>query len=255
VIAAALGRSESANVHRYEKTGASLSESVIRAYIGLMAEPVIEGRAYRDPLTAEQIAILHRMPLTQDAIKTISERLLYYDFGQPCSPHAPESLRNLVRGLRACRQPAFICDGLFFMYAINGACFNLFSLNPATGYLRQWEAWHSVASKAMADSPVRQAHINPDQFLPPTMDFFFRMSAEYSFTPQMLTFLARLFRLGDADSLHMPQWWRSAQTFKLHYDLSYLMRTVVYRGRKLHAVTPPPQIAYVDTPVGGTLPY
>lgn len=253
-IAAELGASGSANINRFEKTGASLGKKRIEGYIQLLAQPVIQGQTYRDPLTPSQIEILQRMPWTHAEIKQTTERALHYDLADCATPHAPPQLRFLLRMLVESRQPAFICDGLFFIHAFNGACLNLFSLDPYNGYLQQWEAWHSFASKIMANSPVRRAHISPDQYFPPMVDLFFQISAEFSFTPQLTCLLDCMNRLGGAERTRFPQWWNSAQTFRLHYDLSLLKRTIRYRGRTLYVYNPIPHIEHVATPAG-PLPY
>jgi transcriptional regulator with XRE-family HTH domain len=254
-IALELGTASSANIHRFEKAGASLSHARIRQYIHLLAQPVIGGQVYRDALTPGQVEILYRMPHTLEAIQHASERVLHYDFGAIRAPHVPEPLRELKRRLFELRVPAYICDGLFFVHAVNGACLNLFSLNPATGYLDRWETWNSLAAKVMAASRVRRAHLNPDQYFPPNVDFFFRTSAEFSFTPQLLAFIERLGQLEESVRLRFPQWWSSAQTFRLHYDLHRLTRTIRYQNRQLHVSNPPPYTVHVETPRGELLPY
>jgi ADP-ribose pyrophosphatase YjhB (NUDIX family) len=89
-IALELGTASSANIHRFEKAGASLSHARIRQYVYLLAQPVIGGRVYRDALTpaqVETVAYLALTPTTEDPPEDRPARLFAIDeLGTPDGP-------------------------------------------------------------------------------------------------------------------------------------------------------------------------
>src|SRR5690606_30891706 len=149
--------------------------------------PVLNGVLTYAPLSTDEAMLLRQSILgTHNGNgRACTVQLSAYDFTLITSPHAPAELKTLTQRLRQATRPAFICDGLWFIHAVNGAMWNLFSIAPDAALLRHWESWHMIASQFTDPSPIRAAHVNPDNSFLSTINAFFRSTLPYLFTPQM----------------------------------------------------------------------
>lgn len=93
-----------------------------------------------------------------------------------------------------------------------------------------------IATKFVDPSPVRDAHISPDNYFPPTIWAFFRATARYLFTPQMRSLLYKLHDLSAANGLHFSQWWYSASSFTLYFEIGQSAR-ILRRGERYFHVS------------------
>ena len=87
----------------------------------------------------------------------------------PGNPQRPRQLADLVQQLSCERQPALIMDDLWFIHALNEAQLRMYNIAPEADFLHRWEGWHTIAGKVYRGSPVRQAHDEAGQFIPPTI--------------------------------------------------------------------------------------
>lgn len=234
-IANALGVTCSA-ISKFESTGRSRRHRIVDRYIGALQSPAINGVPIHAPLSAEEAALLRQSGLgaqngNGDAL---AAQLSAYDFTLITAPHAPAELKALAQQLRQTTRPAFICDGLWFVHAVNGAMWNLFGIAPDAAILRRWESWHLIASKFTDPSPIRAAHVSPDNYFPPTICAFFRSTLPYLFTPQMRALLAALHQLSAANQMHFSRWWHLASSFNLFFELNQSVRLLRRGDRYLH---------------------
>lgn len=145
-----------------------------------------------------------------------------------------DELDKLLTELEQERRPAFIMDPLWFTHAINGALLYMFGIQPDSEYLYNWYAWHPLGTKFHTDSPVRNAHINRDEYLPPTLVQFFvaEHTRQFFFTWQMRSLLFRLHQLSEAHGTNFTDWWSRATKFDLPFDPPALRRTIRFQGDK-----------------------
>jgi hypothetical protein len=173
------------------------------------------------PLTKEDASLLRLLSL--DARNgnrhAPAIQLGAYEFPLITSPHAPPELKALVQQLRQTPWPAFIADGLWFIHAVNGAMLNLFGIAPDSPLLRRWESWHLIATQFTDPSPVRDAHVSPDNCFPSAICAFFRATLRYLFTPQMRALLRSLHQISLTNQTHFSTWWYQTSAFSLAFEL------------------------------------
>lgn len=234
-IAKALGVTSS-TISKFESTGRSRRNRIVERYIAVLQSPVLNGVPTHAPLSAEEAMLLQQSSLAAHNGNghAYSVQLSAYDFSLLTSPQAPAELRTLTQRLRQTTRPAFICDGLWFIHAVNGAMWNLFSIAPDAPILRRWESWHMIATKFTDPSPIRAAHVSPDNYFPPTIYAFFRSTLPYLFTPQMRALLAALHQLSAANQMHFSTWWYLASSFNLFFESSQSTRILRRGDRYLH---------------------
>lgn len=254
-IASALSTAPS-TIHHLEQTGRSRRHQIIERYLDALQGTEIAGRVLNNPLNVEQANTLRQLHQSSNGhLDLVVEQVSALDLRDICSANPPAALNQLLNRLRSSPRPAFIADGLWFIHAINGAAFNLFSIPPSAAFNSLWEGWHIMGAKFAPNSPVRAAYHNPDIYFPPTVDFFFRSTATYLFTPQMRALLHRLHQLSAQSGLRFSEWWYSATSFNLHYNLDELTRIIHYEGKRLQVASSVPEVHSVQINPDYTLPY
>jgi hypothetical protein len=204
------------------------------AYVQALQQRNLNGTRISSPLTADEAEILRALYRRNHRAMQINEqelRLAAVDYRDIKGPHVPPALQGLVETLQKESRPAFIADGLWFMHAMNGAAFNLFGIDPYSGYLGRWEAWHILAAKLLPDSPVFNAHVSTNQYYPPAVDLFFNDAHQYLFTVQMRALLTELHRLSEQNgATHFERWWEQTVAFQLPWASEDLRREIKYWG-------------------------
>lgn len=243
-------------IHHLEQTGRSRRRQIVERYLDVLQGIEISGFALSNPLNVEQANTLRLLHQNSNGHPVpVVESVSSLDLRDICSANPPATLNQLLNRLRSSQWPAFIADGLWFIHAINGAALNLFGIPPSAAFNRLWEGWHIMGSKFAPYSPIRAAYHNPDIYFPPTVDFFFRSTAPYLFTPQMRALLHRLHQLSAQSGLRFSEWWYSATSFSLHYNLNELTRIIHYEGQRLQVASSVPEVHPVQINPDYTLPY
>lgn len=229
-IATALDVTSSA-ISKFESTGRSRRDQIVERYIRALEAPAINGAQFHAPLDPEGAALLRRLNTTVQNGNghAAAVQLSAYDFALITSPQAPAELKALVQKLRQSPWPAFIADGLWFVHAVNGAMWNLFGIAPDDPTLRRWESWHMIAAKFSEPSPIRAAHVSPDNYFPPSIQAFFHSTLPYLFTPQLRALLRNLHQLSLVNRLHFSTWWYQASCFNLSFEMEQSVR-ILRRG-------------------------
>lgn len=155
-------------------------------------------------------------------------------FKKIASHNKPAELKHLVDQLRATSQPAFIGDNLRFVHAVNGELLTLYNIDPHSDFLHHWEAWHDLAIKFQANSPVRQAHPYTDQFLSDSVTNFLQDEVvhRYLFTVQMRTLISSLIDLSREHAFPFYRPWYQATSF-LSPNVGQTARTIEYKGERI----------------------
>jgi hypothetical protein len=267
-IASALGVTNS-TISKFESTGRSRRDQIVERYIRALEAPVLNGVHRYAPLSMEEAALLRQLSPTAHNGSNGSNgtngnnsnghapavQLSAYDFALITSPHAPAELKALVHKLRQTPWPAFIADGLWFVHAVNGAMWNLFGIAPDDPLLRRWESWQMVAAKFTDPSPIRAAHISPDNYFPPTICAFFQSTLPYLFTPQMRALLRNLHQLSLVNQLHFSTWWYLASSFNLSFDLSQSARILRRGDRFFHTTIRGLELHMIPITTAQAVPY
>ncbi len=245
-LAVELGVSPS-SIARIEQNGNSRRHNLFPRYVAALQSGEVNGKKLLTPLSPRQGSLLLELYGASNGHRQErSSELAALSFEDIRSSRRPHLLEGLLARLRATSNPAFISDALWFTHACNGRMLNLFDTGPNHPFFHRWEGWHVFGGKFTDISPVRDAHVNPDIYFPPTVDFFFQSTAPYLFTLQMRALLAELHRMSASNGLRFAHWWHSATSFNLHYDLSLLSRLVCHRGRVLTFQAGMPDFAPVE---------
>jgi len=217
-IARALGVTSS-TISKFEGTGRSRRRRIVERYIQTLHDLCREGMHSPYPLDDDAANLL--IGLSGDARgdnrHTRAVQISAYDLALALSPNCPAELKTLLQRLRQTRWPALICDGLWFVHAVNGAFLNLFGLDEGSALLRRWESWHLIGAELVDPSPVSPVHVWLDGYVPPLVWEFFRTAAPYLFTPQMRALLRKLHILSARNGRHFREWWYSATALTLFY--------------------------------------
>ena len=145
-------------------------------------------------------------------------------------------LKELINELTETPYPALIMDDLWFIHALNEAQLLLYDIEPSSPFLHRWEGWHTIAGKAPVDSPVRKAHDQVGQFVPPTIVYFFQHinTQRFLFTLPMRQLLHRLFTLSIEHDYEIHRWWSQLFSFTLPYNTTSIPRSVKVNGVMLY---------------------
>lgn len=145
--------------------------------------------------------------------------------------------RNILTRLEQENNPAAILDSYWFVHAVNGSLLRMYNTNPSSAYLYNWEAWHSMATKFQLDSLIRQAYVNSDEYLGPSVNQFFMDEnvQRFFFTYQMRTLLHRIFELSEENDFKFAKWWSKSVTLDLDFKLNSLSR--IHRFGKRTIIT------------------
>lgn len=254
-LATELGVSPS-SIARIEQNGSSRRHNLFARYVAALQAGQVNGKPLLAPLNPRQGNLLLELYEASNGHRRArAVKLAALSFEDIRSSRRPKPLEELLARLRAAQNPAFISDVLWFTHACNGRMLNLFDAGPDHPFFHRWEGWHVFGGKFTDESPVRDAHVNPDIYFPPTVDFFFQSTAPCLFTLQMRALLAELHRMSDRNGLHFAHWWHSATSFSLHYDLSLLSRLVCHRGRTLTFQASMPEFVNVELACGHRATY
>jgi hypothetical protein len=168
-----------------------------------------------------------------------------------------KELDELVNELANEERPAFIMDDLWFIHALNGAVLELFGETPDSESLNAWEAWHVMAAKFHSESRVRKTHTNPDEYFPPTVEYFFQApnTYRYLFTLQMRTLLLRLLDLSEQHHTGFKEMWYDATCFNIRYELRALTRHLWYQGEEIKTEAGPRLSQEVEITPGNPVRY
>lgn len=218
----------SRNLEEQGKTGSETFTHAVTALQSDIAQP---------PLTQQQARMmrtLHR----HSKEKGVHERqceLAALNQDQVKSKQRPQKLDSLVAQLEQERRPALLMDQLWFIHALNGMLLHLFSSDLSADFLRNWDAWHVIGGLLSLDSPLRQAHVNTDEYFPPMITLFFsdERTYPYLFTLQMRLLIKRLHQLSTQNNAEFTEWWLRAISFNLPYKLQDLTHTILYQGEPI----------------------
>jgi hypothetical protein len=154
----------------------------------------------------------------------------------PNNSQRPRQLTDLVQQLSCERQPALIMDDLWFIHALNEAQLYMYNIAPEADFLHRWEGWHTIAGKVYKGSPVRQAHDESGQFIPPTIVFFFESPNTYPFlfTIQTRAFLSKLLSLSEDEQHDIHSWWPFLTAFTLPHNTPSVPRQVTINGSSFY---------------------
>jgi len=193
------------------------------------------------PLTSAQAALLRSLYKSRGIAAQREHHLeaacISFDDISPRNPARPAALSELVNLLANEPRPAIIMDDFWFVHALNEAQLRLYGVDPASPFLNRWEGWHSIAGKIPVDSPIRRAHDQTGQFIPPTIVFFFEheFTQQHLFTLQMRRLLERLVALSKEHQYELHKWWRQLISFMLPFNTQSVPRTVTINGATLLA--------------------
>lgn len=225
-----------ATVNRFEKLGTTHPDTVANI-VDSLSDPKLARGLIRHPLTKDNIELLHSIYADFRQRHEQEIALASVDFELVTSGYCPSGLRNLVQKMRTCGYPAFLIDPLWFIHAINGAGLQVFGLDPKAEYMNHWEFWHVLGTKFAKDSPVRGAHASIDDYFPPSVDVFFKLTSPYLFTIQMRSLLCRLHQMSDENSYEFTRSWQSAYTFNLPYRRDPRSRKLLYNEQVLNVIS------------------
>jgi transcriptional regulator with XRE-family HTH domain len=216
-------------ISRLEDGRASLS--TLNGYISALQSELVPRRG----LTDDQADVLRELYTCSKEVPKRELKLTAIDFDDILPGRRPRALNDLVSKLEQEDRPAMIMDSLWFVHAFNGALLHLFGLHQATEIFHHWTGWHVLGVKFYADSPVRLAHFNPDEYFPPTITQFYldNRTYPYLFTAQMRCLIKRLDELSEKYKLKFTKWWLQAISFDLDYDLDKLTRTLIYQKERI----------------------
>ncbi len=161
-IARALGVTSS-TISKLEGSGRSRRSQIVERYVQLLRSLQGENDLIPFPLSEEAAELLIQLGREANGnhCQVLAARISAYDFGLIASPNCPPELKTLLRRLRLIRWPAFICDGLWFVHAVNGAMLNFFDIDAESTVLYRWESWHIIGAELV------RSHIRPaDAWLP-----------------------------------------------------------------------------------------
>lgn len=218
----------SRNLEEQGKTGSETFNRAIAALQSDIAQP---------PLTQQQARMLHTL-YRHSKEKGVHERqceLAALNLDQVNSKQRPRKLDSLVAQLAQEQRPALLMDQLWFIHALNGMLLHLFGTDSSADFFRRWDAWHVIGGLLSADSPIRRAHVNTDEFFPPMVALFFtnEHTYPYLFTLQMRLLIKRLHELSEENNAEFTEWWLRANSFNLPYNLQNLTRTILYQGEPI----------------------
>jgi len=185
-----------------------------------------------NPLTSKQADLLRSLYKSRNKPAQRERHLeaSCISFGDISShnPARPAALSELVNLLAKESQPALIMDDFWFIHALNEAQLRLYGLHSTSPFLCRWEAWHTIAGKIPTDSPIRKAHDETGQFIPPTIVFFFEHEFVqlHLFTLQMRRLIGRLLELSVKHQYELHKWWEQLISFRLPYNTESVPRTV-----------------------------
>ncbi len=235
-VARALGVACS-TISKLEGTGRSRRNQIVERYVQMLRFLPRENNLIPFPLSDEaaDILLLLGREAHGDHHQALTARISAYDFGLIASPNCPPELKTLLRRLRFIRWPAFICDGLWFVHAVNGTMLNFLGIDAESTVLYQWESWHIIGAQLVEPSSAQPVHTYSDNTMPPAIWAFFQMSAHYLFTPQMRALLHELHHLSSQNGQHFGEWWYLATALTLYFESKPSMR-VVHRGDNAYCI-------------------
>ena len=243
-------------ISKFESTGRSRRGQIVERYIRLLQSPYLNNTHIPCPLENDEAALLaHLNVIYQAGIDLVADQLSAYDFELIASPYSPLELKALVQRLRQLRWPAYICDGLGFIHAMNSAMLNLFNIAPGSPALRHWESWHTLAMNLTNPSPVRATFISVDSYLPALIRTFFRTTLLYIFTPQMRRLLRELHELSYLNHLYFSKWWYAASSFNLYFEQNEGATIFRYGDRYLYSSVVGLECHWVNMAGSLSLPY
>lgn len=206
------------------------------AYFQRWLQVMQDGERVPMPITSHQAALLagHYSERNGDALLDKHRTLLGLDFEllHPAHPARPPALAALVEQLAQTPYPAMIMDDLWFVHALNDGLLRLYGIDPNGPFLRRWEAWHAVAVKIPADSPVRLAQDQSAQYIPPTMVYFYQheLVQRHLFTLQTRNLLHRLFAASVEHDYDIHKWADQLLAFALPFDAGAVPQVVSLNG-------------------------
>jgi transcriptional regulator with XRE-family HTH domain len=240
----------SRNLEENGKTGFKTFTRYVAALQSDLAQP---------PLIAQQARMLRSL-YRHSQEKEVRERqcaLSALSLEHITPRRHPTELSSMVAALQQEERPALVMDSLWFIHALNGALLRLFTINPSDPFLQGWDGWHVMASKCRATSPVRLAHLNTDEFLPPMIALLLsdEHTYPYLFTLQMRVLLQRLHELSEQQGLEFSVWWLHAISFNLPYKLQVQTRTLIYHGEPIQVEVTSRLRQAVELEEGYIVPY
>lgn len=188
------------------------------------------------PLKPHQQQLLTHLFENRRLVRTLECELTVLSFDDIVSERRrPAGLTSLLNQLHNETRPAYIMDSLWFIHAVNGALLELFDVTPDSDLLKRWEGWHVVAPKFYNNSPIRPIYANTNEFLPPTLVYFFQYESTYRFlfTLQMRKLIERMLKESADHHLEFHQWWKQVTSFTLPYNSEPMNRTFVYRQKRI----------------------
>ena len=224
-------------ISRLEETGRSRRNHIVERYVVALQFLCREGGLIPYPLSDELVQLLVQIIIgaRTDSRNALAADLGSYEFDLIASPNCPRELKSLLLRLRHTRYPAFICDGLWFVHAVNSAMLNLFGVDLLSPVMRQWENWHLIAAELAEGSLVQANLAYQDTYLPLTLWLYFRATALYLFTAQMRALLWQLHLLSEKSAVHFAEWWHSATALTMYFHLEEIVR--VFRRDDHHYLT------------------
>jgi hypothetical protein len=232
---ASLCRVEPSTIGRLEKRGTT-SRKTFKSYIdALRSKDFVSTGFIASPLDNQHTKILFDLFEDRDKTEDLQRKLAVIRLGDLRSRQRPYELTELVAALEQEDRPAAIMDDLWFIHGFNGTLMKLYGIDPQSEFLYHWAGWHHIAAKFLPDSPVRTAHANTDEFLPPTIAHFLEDERTYPFlfTIQMRMLICRLIEMAEQHGFEFTDWWLRATSFNLPYELKSMTRTLVYGGQRI----------------------
>ncbi len=222
----------SATITRDFEENNQLGEGYFQRWLRIMQD----GERVPMPLTREQATLLSRHYYERDVTKLLEKHrtLQGVDFAliHPANGARPPALVALVDQLARTPYPAMIMDDLWFVHVVNEGLLRLYGIDPQGPFLRRWEGWHAVASKIPAGSPVRLAHDQSGQFIPPTIVYFYQHEfvQRHLFTLQVRHLLHRLFAESAKEDYEIHKWSDQLLAFALPFSMEAGPRVVTFNG-------------------------
>ncbi len=246
---------ESTITRNLEERG-GIAAKTFKRYIEALQLPGIAD----PPITEKQAVILWNLYENRSTAKisALENNLSAISFADIRSKRRSILLTEIVTALEKAQGPALIMDDLWFVHAVNGALLNLYTIDSGSEFLYRWEAWHDMAIKFSADSPVRGAHLYTNAFLAFSLTHFLENGIyPYLFTSQIRYLIRRLITLSEQQNFAFHEWWKLATSFSLPFEDEPLARLMWYQGQTIQVAVAPQMHRVIDVsqeyPVGYTL--